>query len=58
MEPLHACDQIFHLVEGWFFVVSGRVHGTFADDQSAWREMTQHQQAILDLHRRNGCRNN
>lgn len=40
---------MFHLEEGWFFVASGRVYGTFADQASAERELEQQQQAEWDL---------
>lgn len=49
MERLHVRDQPFLLAEGWHFVVSGRVHGVFATQEAAAREMQAQQQAEYDL---------
>lgn len=54
LDPLVVRDQVFQLIEGWHFVVGGRVHGVFTDRASAESEMVQQQQAEYDLKRRRG----
>lgn len=49
MERISVRDQPFRLAEGWHFVVSGRVHGVFATEEAATREMQAQQQAEYDL---------
>jgi hypothetical protein len=51
MEPLHVQDQVFQLKEGWFCVNRGRVHGTFATEAHAWRDLEARWRADLDLSR-------
>lgn len=49
MERIPVRDQTLKLEEGWHFVVSGRVHGVFATEEAARREMQAQQQAEYDL---------